>query len=525
MAMTTGPVVVLVAHSLMTLPTPAPLKTSGPLLGEALAQSEGRYAALIERVSYGIYRSSPEGRFVEVNSVLVRMLGYAYPEELMALDLKRDVYLDPEERERLRNRPANIAFPAWTDTRWKRRDGSAISVKISVRPVANASGDIVFYDGIVEDVTERQRQDELLRRTERMASLGTTLAGVAHELNNPLAAVMGFAQLLLKKPWPAEDRAALETINHEAIRSATIVKDLLAMARKRDVERRVATDVNDIVGYIMRTRRYALETAGVICSVELDPTLPLVYGDRAQLEQVMRNLLSNAEQALRPKTDGGPRGTPARIKLRTRHDDRDVIIEVEDNGPGIPEDVRAHIWDPFWTTKDEGEGTGLGLAVVHAIITEHGGAVSADSAPQSGALFVVRLPTARDIALPSPAGHASRPLDVLVVDPGATDLIFVERFLTARGHAVINAGSGDLALRLADQTTFDAVVCDARLKGRDGALVAETLRQASGCAQARFILSIASPTDGEINGAAPRDATLVERPYDVELLRRLIEGE
>ena len=156
----------------------------------------------------------------------------------------------------------------------------------------DADGEVCAYDGIVEDVTERQRHDELLRRSERMASLGTTLAGVAHELNNPLAAIMGFAQLLLQKPWPSEDRAALETINHEAIRSATIVKDLLALTRKRDVERRVATDVNDIVGYIARTRRYALETAGIACTVELQPGLPLVHGDRAQLEQVMLNLLS-----------------------------------------------------------------------------------------------------------------------------------------------------------------------------------------------------------------------------------------
>src|SRR5581483_11661446 len=144
----------------------------------------------------------------------------------------------------------------------------------------DADGVIEWYDAIVDDVTERQRQDELVRRTERMASLGTTLAGVAHELNNPLAAIMGFAQLLLKKPWPGEDKAALETINHEAIRSATIVKDLLTLARKRDVERRVRTDINDVVGYIARTRRYALETAGISCTLDLQPKLPLIFGDR-----------------------------------------------------------------------------------------------------------------------------------------------------------------------------------------------------------------------------------------------------
>jgi two-component system cell cycle sensor histidine kinase/response regulator CckA len=507
--------------------TPADRPSMPPhqALRDQLAESEARYATLVDRVGYGIYRSCPEGRFIEVNSVLVAMLGYTTYEELLALDLALDLYLDPEERGRLLHRPVSAVYPDWTETRWKRCDGSAITVRLSVRPIFDDSGVVAFYDGIVDDITERQRHDELLRRSERMASLGTTLAGVAHELNNPLAAIMGFAQLLLKKPWPAEDRAALDTINHEAIRSATIVKDLLAVARKREGERRVATDVNDIVGYIIRTRRYALETAGIICTVDLEPNLPPVHGDRAQLEQVMFNLLNNAEQALRAHTDGARLSVPAQIRLRTRHDEQDVIIDVEDNGPGVPESARSHIWDPFWTTRDEGEGTGLGLAVVHSIVIEHGGTISVSDSQSSGACFEIRLPIAKESVVPSPVGAAPRPLDVLVVDPGATDLLFVERFLTSRGHAVINAGSGDLAIRLAAQATFDAVVCDSRLLGRDGVLVAKTLRGIAGCANARFVLSAPSPIDDTQSAPRMLDAVLVARPYDVEELRRLIEGD
>jgi PAS domain S-box-containing protein len=494
-------------------------------LSRALATSEARYAALVERAGYGIYRSSIDGHFREVNSTLVAMLGYRSPEELLRLDLARDVYLDPEERDRLRERPSAAAFSGWAETRWKRRDGSPIHVRLSVRPSYDDAGRVAGYDGIVQDVTEHQRQDELLRRSERMASLGTTLAGVAHELNNPLAAIMGFAQLLLKKPWPAEDKAALETINHEAIRSATIVKDLLTLARKRDVERRVRTDINDVVGYIARTRRYALETAGIACSLDLQPKLPLVFGDRTQLEQVVLNLLNNAEQALHTRTDAPQRqtGVAGHVRLRTHSDDQNVIIEIEDDGPGIPEDLRSKIWDPFWTTKDEGEGIGLGLAVVHSIISEHEGSISVENAASSGARFVIRLPVAEEIVAPVSTGHANRPLDVLIVDPGASDLHFVERFLTSRGHAVINAGSGELALRLASQTAFDAVVCDARLIGRDGVPVAIALRAAPGCENARLLLSTPS---GEYQVPFPiNDAVVVSRPYDVEELRRLIESD
>jgi CheY-like chemotaxis protein len=301
------------------------------------------------------------------------------------------------------------------------------------------------------------------------------------------------------------------------------------MARKRDVDRRMVADLNDIVGYVFRTRRYALETAGISCAVELDPALPGVYGDRAQIEQVMLNLLSNAEHALQTTVDGPPQ--PARIRIRTRHDHAHVIIEVEDNGPGIPADEQSQIWDAFWTTKQEGEGTGLGLAVVHAIVVDHGGSIMLEntSPPERGsnpgARFVIRLPIAPEPAVVGPPGHASRPLDVLVVDPGASDLSFVERFLTSRGHAVINAGTGELAVRLANQTAFDAVLCDARLHGRDGTNVATTLRATSGAARARFVLSAATPIETQQIPQSMKGAAVVTRPYDVEELRRLIEGD
>jgi two-component system, cell cycle sensor histidine kinase and response regulator CckA len=510
----------------MTRQRPSQPSTASPPtdLEKELDRAKSRYACLVERVGYGMYRSTPDGRFLEVNAALAHMLGYDTPDQLLGLDLAKDIYLDPDERVRLRQRP-NALLPEWVSTRWKRRDGSAITVRLSVHRVLDESGEVEAYDGLVEDVTERQRHDELLRRSERMASLGTTLAGVAHELNNPLAAIIGFTQLLLKKELPADDRAALETINHEAIRSATIVKDLLAMTRKRDVERRMATDVNDIVGYIARTRRYALETAGITMTVELDPALKPVHGDRAQLEQVVLNLLNNAEQALITASDASRGFGSPRITLRTRQDGGTVVMEVQDNGPGVPEESRSRIWDPFWTTKEEGEGIGLGLTVVHGIVVDHGGTITLEPDAKPGARFVVRLPAAIASMQPPSVGQASRPLDVLVVDPGASDLLFVERFLTARGHAVINAGSGELALRLANQTTFDAVVCDARLLGRDGTPVAAALRESPGCSNARFVLSVPSPIESHVLPTTIEGATLVARPYDVEELRRLIEGE
>ncbi len=497
----------------------------------ALERCEERYRALVERAGYGIYRSSPEGRFVDANPALVALLGYASADELAGLDLGADVFLDPDERVRLSERATGPGFLEWTETRWKRRDGTPITVHIALRAVRGDDGRVLHEEGIVEDVTERLRREELLRRSERMASLGTTLAGVAHELNNPLAAIMGFAQLLLKRQHDAEDRSALETINHEAQRSAKIVRDLLTLARKRETERRAPINVNDIAGYILRTRRYALDTYGIACELRLDPTLPLVRGDRTQLEQVVLNLVTNAEQALHSVVDapaGGVRGEGPRINVRTWRDAGEVVLVVSDNGPGIPEGAESQIWDPFWTTRAAGEGTGLGLSVVHNIVADHGGSIGVTTTPGGGACFTVRLPALAGTHAPRRDDEpAPRPLDVLVVDGDAADLSFVTRFLTSRGHAVLAASDAGRALRLAEQVGFDAIVCDGALVSESDALV-RALCAMTGPTAPRVVVAttIGAPTAAaELLVASLPDgtATVLSKPYDVERLRRAIE--
>jgi len=483
-----------------------------------------RYATLLSRTGYGAFRATANGRLVEGNAALAAILGCADASALVGLSLVDEVFLNPIDGDALFGRERSLGFSEWATSRWKRRDGSPITVRIATMSQLGDANRSVAIDGIVEDVTEGQRREELLRRSERMASIGTTLAGVAHELNNPLAAIIGFAQLLLRRPLAPDDRTALESINHEALRSADIVRNLLAMVGRRDGDRRVATNVNDIVGYIVRTRRYALETAGIACRIDLEPSLPLIRGDRAQLEQVILNLVRNAEQALLPVVQAR-RPESAWIHLRTRFNDENVIIEVQDNGPGIPESEAARIWDAFFTTKDDGDGTGLGLCVAHGIVVAHGGTISLARTAAQGAEFVIRIPMDPLGASMSDGEKAPRALDVLVVESAAEDVAFVERFLTSRGHAVICADTPDVAITLASHTAFDVILCAAHLTLRDGSSVAGALRATPGGARSRIVLSAPSDVGADPIGRSVEDVHVAARPYDVEDLRRLIEGD
>ena len=494
---------------------------AGDALTRALEQSEERFRRLVRRVGVGVFRASSDGRFVEGNPALARMLGYAHEAELYDLSIARDVFVDPGECERLRARLARGPVER-VSTRWKRSDGTCLTVRLSLRVVVGDDG-AVHVDGIVEDLTERLLQQEALRRTERMACLGATLAGVAHELNNPLAAILGFTQLLLKKETDEESRLALETIDHEAARAGRIVRDLLTLARKPDAERRGRVNLNDVVGYIVGTRRYALETHGIACISTLDPAVPVVVGDRAQLEQVVLNLLNNAEQAIRSSGEHA-----GRVSIRTRGEGAAVVLEIEDDGPGIPDDTRDRIWEPFWTTKGLGAGTGLGLTVVRDIVATHGGEISvarsAEAGERAGARFVVRLPALchRDGPAAEPRETASRALDVLVVDADFQSAGFLTAFLSSRGHAALSAQNVEYALRLAEHLTFDAVICDSSLAA--GKAMLGALRSAAGCTDARFIVAAGDAASmARLPFPLPPATELVMRPYDLEELRILLE--
>jgi signal transduction histidine kinase len=435
------------------------------------------------------------------------------------------------------------------------KDGSAIVVRIVANPVADESGAVVYIEGIVEDVTERLKREENLRRNERMASLGTMLAGVAHELNNPLAAISGFAQIILRGDTLSEDdRAAMETIKHEAGRAARIVRDLQTFARERSYTHREESDLNEVVTYVLSSQRYQMESHGIQRKMELAPALPSVRAERAHVEQILINLLSNATRALESITDAPATRSEAlasnevpTIRVSTGLTDTTVTLEVRDNGPGILASDLPRVFDPFFTTRAEGEGTGLGLAVVHGIVASYGGNLEVESEPGHGALFRVSFPllgVAADIndsTASAPAGqvsatepvaasHVAQPagpkqLEILVVEDEGAIRKLLARYFESRGHAVTVAGDGPSALLLAEQSAFDVVVCDLRLPGIDGLEVLRRLRELPTGARARVIIMSGAKSKVTESAVAEslRISAVVDKPFEIEQLRSAVE--
>jgi signal transduction histidine kinase len=242
----------------------------------------------------------------------------------------------------------------------------------------------IAIEGVVV-LEELIRQQVRLLQTEKLASLGQFIAGIAHEMNNPLQSVLGHLELMIRSKDHAPHRAELKRIYHDADRAAKVVNDLLVFGGSRRVVRK-AVDVEALIGHVIAIREAALTKSNIEIVKQVDGELPDASGDAELLQQALLNIVLNAEQAIAEARYSG------RVTINASAQDGRVLINVDDNGPGIAAEVLPKIFDPFFTTKDVGKGTGLGLAIVYGIIHEHGGSVHASSNPDGGARFTIELP-------------------------------------------------------------------------------------------------------------------------------------
>jgi two-component system NtrC family sensor kinase len=342
-----------------------------------------------------------------------------------------------------------------------------------------------------------------------MAALGQTISGVAHELNNPLATILSCAERLVETT-SGESQRGVKVILGEADRAARIVRNLLTFARKRQSTRSMI-DINQIIEQTIAVRSYGRRVTNIEVVLSLGSGLPQVFADAHQIQQVLLNLVINAEQAM---LAAHGRGT---LLVRTWHDvERDLaIIEVTDDGPGIPPDVENKIFDPFFTTKEVGKGTGLGLTVAYAIVQEHGGrirvqspalAVAGASEPRQGASFLVELP----VSVTQPAAKRPRPIQtpsietlrgarILLVEDERPLATAVAEALTDAGLTVEHAGDGEEAFARVRQTTYDAVICDLKMPRVDGMMLYRAIAAATPMLARRviFVTGDVAGTDAE----------------------------
>jgi two-component system NtrC family sensor kinase len=479
-------------------------------------EAERRYRELFDNIQEGIFFSTPQGRFIEVNDALVRILGYDSREEVLQLDIPSQIYFSPRQREELlvlldregglRNREVVL----------RRKDGSPVHVYINCFAIRDSAGEVVQYRGLMLDISglrhsqielqrERDFSSKILNHTqslilvtgtegvisyanrrwsglgfqpdqlvghrftelaaparrealraalaevarghqidnfelpllrgdgvsgqfsvnlspisaedgsvssivvvmtdvsdsamlqaklvhsEKMAAVGQLVSGVAHEVNNPLTAILGFTDLLIENPdVPESARRDLRVILQEAQRTKQIVQNLLSFARQKPPQR-LPVQLNSILRRTLQLRAYDFHSHGVQVIEHLDESLPEVIGDSHQLQQVFLNIVNNAHDAVRET------GRSARIDITSARNGSWIEVSFRDNGAGIREPDR--IFDPFYTTKEVGKGTGLGLSICYGIVREHGGEILCHNNPDSeGATFVVRLPVATDTA-------------------------------------------------------------------------------------------------------------------------------
>jgi two-component system NtrC family sensor kinase len=398
------------------------------------------------------------------------------------------------------------------------------------RPVLDAENRKVGWVEVYYDVTgDRQLQSKLLQ-TEKMAALGHLISGIAHELNNPLTAITGYAQLLLSHRTKPDLQAEAQRVFDEAERASRIVKNLLYFARENKPER-TRTNLNEAVERALALRSYELRVENIAVDVSLAEDLPVTLADPHQLQQAVLNLITNAEHALVHFRGAG------RIWIRTRHiAGKRIAIEVSDDGPGVPKEIAARIFEPFFTTKPPGAGTGLGLSIVYGIAQKHGGEITLEARPTGGATFILELPVVaeaqeqpqsqtgdaspRATSESSPRVLASR---VLVVEDEPTIAQLVVDVLREDGHRVDAVLDSQEGLARISRGHYDLVICDLRMPRLDGPAFYDALVR-SGSPLAEHIVFITGDT------LAPRTSKFLEdtnlpylaKPFLVQELRLLV---
>ena len=498
-----------------------------------LRATEASYETLVEHAPVGIYRSSPEGRFLSVNAAVVRILGYDAAADVLGLHMARDVYADAAERQRLVERDSYSARQYDNvEATWKRRDGRLLTVQLSVRAVRDAAGRVEYYETFVRDVTDQRRLQQQVLQSQKLEAVGRLAGGIAHDFNNLLTVITSYSDLLLEDLSPGDPkRDDLEQVRKAADGAAALTRQLLAFSRQQVVEPRVVS-LNTVVEGLHKILRRVIGE-DVELTTTLAPDLGAIRADVGQLEQVLMNLAVNARDAM---------PTGGRLTIETanvEHDpdyarDQDAaavrrfaMLAVSDTGCGMDEATKAKIFEPFFTTKEPGKGTGLGLATVYGIVQQAGGFIWVYSEPGHGTSFKIYLPqvdaTAEVAAAATGARAPGGTETVLLVEDAAAVRAVTKQVLERHGYAVLEAPDGEAAVRLAQRHRgpIHLLLTDVVMPRVSGRELAEQLARVRPDTR---VLYASGYTDDSVvrHGILESGTAYLQKPFSPESLARKV---
>lgn len=496
-----------------------------------LEVAEHKYRSIFENAAEGIYQSTPEGKYLNVNPAMASLLGYETPEELLTevTDIAQQIYVEPHRRLHFLHLMRIQGMVRDFEVELYRKDGSKMWASTTARAIFDEQGNLLFNEGFLVDTTERKHLEEQLRQASKMQAIGQLAGGIAHDFNNLLTAMLGYSHMLMEQlPLEHPDRVKLLQISRAAERAADLTRQLLAFSRKQVLDSRIL-DLNAVIPDLEGMLKRLIGEDIQFCT-RLDPSVSTVKADESQLHQILMNLVLNARDAM-------PRGGTLTIESSDAVLDEDyaktheevqpgryVMFAVSDTGTGMDSQTVSQVFEPFFTTKEKVVGTGLGLSTVYGIVKQHKGHVSAYSEPGHGSTFRVYLPAA-DVTptagnpVQSVAKHARGQETILIVEDEDIVRDLATEVLEILGYTVLQASNPDEALSVAEEQgeEIDLVLMDVVLPQMDGKQLFSRLAQT---APNLKVLHMSGYTNNAIvhHGVLAKGARLLQKPFTMDAL-------
>ena len=490
-------------------------------------EREDRYRALVENSPGGVLHLDAEGRIIYANPAVTDITGHEKSWILSRIGKLTDLAVAGDNNTLQEAIGAALRGVPCRDMEFhlSHADGGVRWVTASLQPLLTDNGEPRGVVVLMRDKTRERELQEKLTQSEKLSAIGTLVSGVAHELNNPLAGILGFAQLLLGRPPEQWTHADLEKIEKNAKRCRGIVENLLSFARQSRMPKRLA-NINEVIESVLNLMDFQLRNDNVGIRRDFDSRIPPFALDRGRWQQVFTNLTNNAHDAVMARE-----GEDREIRFETRLVGERVTIRVADSGPGVSKHKRSRIFDPFFTTKDK--GTGLGLSICFGIVQDQGGTIGVEQSEMGGAAFVIDIP----VETGSETSHGLRPRPrpepttgngngrrVLVVDDDAYVCDVVSRALQNHGYEVLVAREGSEALRMARDERLDVVVSDVRMPGDiDGIELFDALTRERPTLARNFVFMTGNTLDNRTMGRLESlDVRFVEKPFDIHHLASIV---